>query len=1145
MRVSIVILSILSAFAAQAQLPQDPTVIAGDVSFHSTPDQLSIQQSTEKAIVNWREFSIGAGHTVDIRQPSASSVSLHRVIGKDPSRLAGTIRSNGTVFLVNRNGIAVGDGARIDINGGFLGTTRDITDADFMKGKHHFTGDSTSEIVIEERVERTSPGKWMAFVGADVTQKGTLLAASGHQTILAGAESFIIDLDGDSLLSFAVDPTQTSQSLSVQITSSGGIKGEDHHVFLTTQDTMDTARNVVNMEGVVEANRVDVTKDGTITLIGGAHSMVTVSGELKSQGRHGQGGTIKATGTKLVLTKDARVDVSGKAGGGKAFIGADIRGKSIPFAQETTVEAGAKIQADALENGDGGHIDFWGTRSLIVKASSSALGGALGGNGGFIETSTKARLDIEGALFNTKAPRGKTGTFLIDPINIAITSMAMILGPNDTSIDPAVIVAALASNNVVITTNGTFEGVGDPGGTHDGDNSTKNITIDSLLMVDTDHDLTLEAGNTIAFNENVIFAGRGNLFLRAGVASDTGTLVYGGGKTLTHNGYALSPEESGKIYLYYSTLDVSDPPTPFFPVNITTNNYIAYRWIKNDTDWSTIRDRWVSHSTSTFSYALRDNLTLNHTHVLPATDGQPYSGSFDGDGKTITIIRGVVQEGLFPSLFPVVRYEISDAELANVRNVTIHFGNYNGGLADVAPLVGHLQRGRVSDNIITIGTILTTGDCVGGVVARISAGGGQDTEVSRNQVTFTEISGDDFTGGIVGVNVGSHEVRILDNTITASGDLAGSQYVGGVQGDGQGTLERNVITISTITGSSYVGGIVGRKGTGTMLDNQATVGTITAAVSHAGGIAGVIGSGSTASNNIVSIDEILGADYVGGGFGQILLAGTFNNTMTVGLIEGVNAVGGIVGEIDLNGMSSGNILSGTTRIRANGSAVGGLVGHLKQGSLETCEGLPYIIQINPAAQGTGGMIGFATQGMVKNNVVEGVSVVPVAGKVGGLFGYVVDLDNLTILGVNSWHRNTTPLSEVTFNQLTLLNGSTYKRATQHIGDGDGANESENGQETWLLGAGQLKYVGAGDSVVIDIAELIPPVDNAVIEESNFANQVDIYTPLDDFAGEVGGGGESGGGAQEETITTTPNVNANNNNANATANTVVQAPPAAT
>lgn len=1116
-------LSIFLACAVEAQLPQDPTVIAGDVSFHEADQQLTIQQNTAQAIVNWREFSISSGHTVDIRQPNASSVSLHRVVGKDPSRLAGTLRSNGTVFLVNRNGIAFADGARVDIHGGFLGTTQDIADEAFLRADYRFRGTSEASIVLEGRIERASPGKWMALVARDVDHKGTLLAVSGHHTILAGAESFVVDLDGDNLLSFAVDREKASQSLSVQLAASGAIQGEDHHVLLTTQDTAATTRNVINMDGVIEANRVDVAKDGTIALLGGAHSTVTVNGTLRSQGKHGKGGTIRATGSTLVVSKDARIDVSGKTGGGKVFVGADIRGKSMTFARDTSVEAGAEVHADALDNGHGGHIDFWGTERLMVKGNASAQGGLIGGDGGFIETSTKAILDIEGARFTTAAPRGKTGTFLIDPINIVITSATDPLPALTTALHPDAITSALATNNVVITTNGTFDGIADPGGDHDGDNSNKNILITSAWTVSSDNDLTLEAGSRISVHANVVFSGRGNLFLRAGLADDTatGTLNFTVGGTLRHEGYAMVPDESGKIYIYYNTANVDSPQTVFTP-SIGTSNFVAYRWIKNDVDWSRVRDGWVANSTSSSSYALRDNLTLDHSHVLPATSMNPYTGSFDGNGKTITILRGVGQEGQFPSLFPVVRYAISGAELANIRNVTINFGNYNGGLADVAPLVGNLERGRVSDNFITIGTISTTGDCVGGVVARVTAADGQDTEISRNQVTFTEIHGGDYTGGIIGVNSNSHEVRILDNEVSG-GDLTGGVYVGGVQGDGQSTLDGNQIVLSTITGSDYVGGIAGRKGNGDMDSNSAIIGTITAAMNYVGGIVGEIVEGSTATGNIVDVDHISGTNYVGGGFGSIGLAGTFSNSIEVDLIEAMNGVGGIAGAIVNGGASIGDEV-GTVRIRANGSAVGGLVGAINEGTLQSGRGSPYIIQVNPMGQGTGGMIGYVQEGTIQSSSVAGVVIVPTAGKVGGLFGYVNDLALVTLIGVNQWNRSVTPLAEVDFNQQTPLSDNSFKRATHHIGDGDGSAESDNSQETWILGVGRMKYVPSDDDVFIDITELIPPVDDALVEsqleQANFANQVDVYTPLDDFAGEVGGGG--GSSSQEEVITTNPN-----------------------
>lgn len=64
----------------------------------------TIQQLTDKAIIDWQRFGIDANELVRFVQPSEMAVSLNRVTGSDPSVILGKLQANGQVFLVNPNG---------------------------------------------------------------------------------------------------------------------------------------------------------------------------------------------------------------------------------------------------------------------------------------------------------------------------------------------------------------------------------------------------------------------------------------------------------------------------------------------------------------------------------------------------------------------------------------------------------------------------------------------------------------------------------------------------------------------------------------------------------------------------------------------------------------------------------------------------------------------------------------------------------------------------------------------------------------------------------------------------------------------------------------------------------------------------------
>src|SRR5277367_1082642 len=97
--------------------PAGGTVVGGQATITQiSPNTLQIQQLTPRAAINWNSFNIGPGETTIIQQPNSSSVSLDRVIGSDPSSIAGQLKSNGQVILINPNGIVFTQGAEVDVN---------------------------------------------------------------------------------------------------------------------------------------------------------------------------------------------------------------------------------------------------------------------------------------------------------------------------------------------------------------------------------------------------------------------------------------------------------------------------------------------------------------------------------------------------------------------------------------------------------------------------------------------------------------------------------------------------------------------------------------------------------------------------------------------------------------------------------------------------------------------------------------------------------------------------------------------------------------------------------------------------------------------------------------------------------------------
>ncbi|RYG59600.1 filamentous hemagglutinin N-terminal domain-containing protein, partial [bacterium] len=84
------------------------SIRVGSAEFVRSGDSLLIKQSTEKLILDWRDFSIGEGELTHFIQPGSNAAALNRVLGGNPSAIYGSLRSNGKIYLINPNGVFIG-----------------------------------------------------------------------------------------------------------------------------------------------------------------------------------------------------------------------------------------------------------------------------------------------------------------------------------------------------------------------------------------------------------------------------------------------------------------------------------------------------------------------------------------------------------------------------------------------------------------------------------------------------------------------------------------------------------------------------------------------------------------------------------------------------------------------------------------------------------------------------------------------------------------------------------------------------------------------------------------------------------------------------------------------------------------------------
>jgi filamentous hemagglutinin family protein len=489
--------------------PVGGSVVAGTATISQRPNTTTIDQSTQRAAINWQSFNIGSQQSVQFQQPSSSAVALNRVIGPNPSQIAGRIDANGQVIITNQSGVVFYKGSQVN-TAGLMVSAAGITNANFMAGKMVFDQAAKPNAMVSNQGKITVRDAGLAaLVAPQVANSGVINARLGH-VVLAGARTATLDLYGDGLMSIDVtgQVVQAPSGATALVTNTGVIRADGGTVQLTAQAADGVVQTLVSAGGKIRANTVD-GHTGTIVL-NGVGGSITVAGQLTAAGTApgSTGGNIAVAPSGSVgIAGTARIDASGQAGGGVVAIGTTLaRAKGGPSvtarrSANVTMAAGATITASATATGNGGRVAVLSAGTTTFNGAISAKGGPQGGNGGFVETSGQTLMLGPAEAVDTSAPHGVTGMWLEDPTNFVIANS----GGDET---PAQVVNALASNQVTIQADNDIT-VTDP--------------IDATTNSDASSSLILEAGRSIAINANITMNGG---FFEA-IANDSGDLGTG------------------------------------------------------------------------------------------------------------------------------------------------------------------------------------------------------------------------------------------------------------------------------------------------------------------------------------------------------------------------------------------------------------------------------------------------------------------------------------------------------------------------------------------------------------------------------------------------------------------------------------------
>ncbi len=353
--------------------PKDGVVRQGQATITQGVLETSVVQRSERAIIDWRSIDLRSIESLRFYQPAASSMTLNRVTGGEPSQILGNITANGNVLLVNPQGIVFGPSSRINV-GGLVATTANIADDSFMQGgnvlRFDQAGSATGQ-VVQQGVVTVAQGGLAAFVARQVRNEGYVTGRLSR-VAMAGADRFVLDLAGDSLIRLTLDRSALEQTLDAQgrplsarVDQLGQVRVEGGRIELLAGTVDQLLDNAIHVKGDMRAVAVE-GRDGVIRLTGSGSTDVELSGVVQATGATSR---VDVSGRDVKLLPDSRVDIAQTSDLG---INAtrDIRVESAIDGRLAAAPSSARVQLNAAR-------DISIARPILTK--DAAIGAAASG----------------------------------------------------------------------------------------------------------------------------------------------------------------------------------------------------------------------------------------------------------------------------------------------------------------------------------------------------------------------------------------------------------------------------------------------------------------------------------------------------------------------------------------------------------------------------------------------------------------------------------------------------------------------------------------------------------------------------------------------------------------------------------------------
>ncbi|MEI6299805.1 MAG: filamentous hemagglutinin family protein [Betaproteobacteria bacterium] len=257
-----------------------------------------VTQTSQQAVLNWKDFNVASGYTMEFKNANYANgtwSTLNRIWQADPAVIAGTLRSDGQLYLLNQNGIVFSGGSRIDTSM-LIASTLNISDDKYLNGiltAHKNGGGALSTV--------STAATFSPFTGTDIIASSNA-AAANQVTVENNA---IISAAGGKVMLFA--PNVTNNGI-IQTPDGQTILAAGQKVYLAGSTSANLRGLLVEVDsgGTVTNNGSIVTDRGNTTLVGAAvnqnglisaKTAVSANGSIRLLGRSGAADTnVSSTG---------------------------------------------------------------------------------------------------------------------------------------------------------------------------------------------------------------------------------------------------------------------------------------------------------------------------------------------------------------------------------------------------------------------------------------------------------------------------------------------------------------------------------------------------------------------------------------------------------------------------------------------------------------------------------------------------------------------------------------------------------------------------------------------------------------------------------------------------------------------------------